>query len=134
MPGFETLPNDVQLLLNEHQQHQASLLEIDHKLAQVTTALTGTATAAFPKAASPATPSTPAKRRGRKPAGGITADEFVLAFVQSQDKPSTADVSKHWSRQKRKGTANNMLTKLVKEKKLKRIAAAGVRGSVYAVA
>lgn len=77
------------------------------------------------------------KRGGRRKRGTFaqTGEESVLAFIKSHGSPSAAEVNKHWSGEGRGGKADNTLTRLVKEGKLKRLPAAeGERGGKYKVA
>ncbi|MCC7409413.1 MAG: hypothetical protein IT442_15220 [Phycisphaeraceae bacterium] len=76
-------------------------------------------------------------RRGRRRKRGSfakTGEQSILDFIKSHGKPSTADVNVHWKKEGRGGKADNTLTRLVKEGRLKRVASKDVRGSRYAVA
>ena len=87
-----------------------------------------------------------APRRGRKPGrakasrGGrrrkrrsfaLSGEASVLGFVKKHGTPNAAEVNKHWSGEGRGGKADNALSKLVKTRKLKRVAARGERGGRY---
>jgi len=50
----------------------------------------------------------------------VSGDELVLAFVKAKKNPTTKQINQHWKSRGRAYTADNTLTKLVKEKKLKR--------------
>ena len=63
-----------------------------------------------------------------------TGDESVLAFIRKHGKPTTAEVQEHWSSEGRGASADNSLSKLFKEKKIKREANKQGRGSRYTVA
>ena len=71
------------------------------------------------------------KRRRRT--FSVSGDELVLTFVKAKKNPTTKQVNQHWKSQGRAYTADNTLTKLVKEKKLKRTPIVGGRGSQYSV-
>lgn len=80
-------------------------------------------------------------KRGPKPGSkrsrGVfpeTGDVFILNFIKKSGTPSTAEVNEAWIASGRKGKADNMLTRLVKDKKLKRVKSEDVRGSRYALA
>lgn len=76
-------------------------------------------------------------KRGRRRKRGSfakTGEQSILDFIKSHGKPSTADVNVHWKKEGRGGKADNTLTRLVKEGKLKRVSSKDVRGSRYAVA
>lgn len=76
------------------------------------------------------------KSAGRRSRGSFakTAEESIIDFVKKHDRPSTADVNKHWQGEGRGGKADNTLTKMVKNGQLKRIKDESVRGSCYEVA
>jgi len=77
-----------------------------------------------------------AGRRGKRKRGSfkLSGEESVLKFVARTKNPSTADVNKHWKKEGRGGKADNTLTKLVQEGRLKRAKKKGERGSRYSVA
>ena len=64
----------------------------------------------------------------------VSGDELVLAFVRAKKNPTAQQINSHWKRRGRADTADNTLTKLVKEKKLRRTPIVGGRGSQYSVA
>ena len=64
----------------------------------------------------------------------MSGDELVLAFVKAKKSPTTKEINQHWKSRGRAYTADNTLTKLVKEKKLKRTPIVRGRGSQYSVA
>ncbi len=64
----------------------------------------------------------------------LSGEDSVLAFVKSAGNPSTKEVNEYWTAEGRGGKADNTLTKLVKEGRLKRVKAKDVRGSRYKVA
>jgi len=121
----------------ERAQHAAAIEEIDRTFAS----LGITASSSAPK---------PGKKRGR-PAGsknkttksaggdqsrkrgsfGKTGEETVIEFVKANANCTTADVNNYWKAEGRKGSADNALTKLVKEKKIKRKNIPGQRGSQF---
>lgn len=71
----------------------------------------------------------PAKRgRGKY---GLTGDESVLAFVQTNPECTTAQVNEHWIKEGRSGMASNTLAKLAKAGKLTRKNLKGQRGSTF---
>ncbi|MEX0654717.1 MAG: hypothetical protein WD534_04680 [Phycisphaeraceae bacterium] len=76
------------------------------------------------------------KRAGRQKRRTFprTAEESVTNFVKQHGKPNAAEVNKHWRKEGRGGKADNTLTKLVKEGKLKRVSVKGERGGRYQVA
>jgi hypothetical protein len=72
-------------------------------------------------------------RRGRRGSYATTAEESVVAFIQQNRNPSTRDITAHWRTEGRGGKADNLLSRLVKEKKLRRQSNAGERGSRYSL-
>jgi hypothetical protein len=73
-------------------------------------------------------------RRRKRGRFTLTAEESILRFLKSANKPSTADVNVHWKSEGRGGKADNTLTRMVKEGKLKRVKSKDVRGSRYSAA
>jgi len=84
------------------------------------------AAAAAPKARKPV-----GRPRGSRSRFSTTGDESVLAFIRKHGKPTTAEVQEHWSTEGRGASADNSLSKLFKEKKIKREANKQGRGSRY---
>lgn len=70
------------------------------------------------------------KRRGRG-SFAKTGEQAVLDFVKSAGQPNSKEVNAAWTKEGRAGRADNMLTKLVKEGKLKRVTVKDERGSRY---
>ena len=78
----------------------------------------------------------PAPSKGRRSRGSYatTGDETVMAFIKSNRKPTTSEIKVHWASEGRLGTADNVLSKLFRENKVKRTPLGkGVRGSRYSV-
>ncbi len=139
------LPTRIHKLLEERQGHEAAISHIDEVLQSVYSALG--APAAPPKrgpgrpasVASAAIPAVKAPKagRGRRRTRGsysTTGDESVLAFIKSNKSPTTKEIKAHWASEGRGGTADNVLSKLFREKKIKRLPLPGERGSRYTVA
>ncbi len=111
-------------------------------------AVSHTAPKAAPKAAPRAAiapkafkaPSMPATKASSTPAVAnrnkfaLTGDESVLAFIKRRGNPSTSEVQAHWSSEGRGSSADNSLSKLHRDKKIKREANKQGRGSRYTVA
>lgn len=84
----------------------------------------------------------PKAKKAGKPAGGrrsrrtfaMTGDESVIAFVKKHGNPSAKEVNENWAKEGRGGSANNALTKLVKNGTLKRVEAEDARGGRYVIA
>jgi hypothetical protein len=137
--SFTVLAERIQKLIAEREQHADALNRIEQTLEQI-----GAALGVAPKGRrgrkpgfSPVTVSSPIaklSRKRRRKHFSMTADETVLAFIKSKKNPTTKDVNKYWKSEGRGHTADNTLTKLVKEKKLKREPLKEGRGSTYSIA
>jgi hypothetical protein len=140
------LPTRIQKLLEDRQTHEAAIGHIDEVLASVGSALgapiappkrgPGRPAASSVVAAPPAPAAAKKPRRGRRSRGSYatTGDDSVLAFIKANKSPTTKDIKAHWAEEGRGGTADNVLSKLYREKKIKRLPLPGERGSRYAVA
>ena len=63
----------------------------------------------------------------------VTADAFVLGFIQANPGCTTAQVNEHWTTEGRNGKADQTLFKLVKAGQIARKNIKGKRGSMYTV-
>jgi hypothetical protein len=123
----DLIASRIQQLLSDRQEHVEALAAIDATLAKVGVVLNGKTA---PHRA--AVTSTPAKGRRRpRRRFSISGEESVLGLIKKQGGATTNEVKFHWKAEGRGGTADNMLTKLVKEKKLKRTPLKDQRGSRY---
>jgi hypothetical protein len=84
-------------------------------------------------AAAPAKAGRGGRRRRKRRSFSMNGEESVLGFVQKHGKPNAAEVNKHWKGEGRGGKADNALSKLVRDGKLKRIPVKGERGGLYAM-
>ena len=131
-----SLTDRIQQLLDEREQHANAIVGIDQTLEQISGLLGGVKPgrkaaqkpAAMPFASEP--PATKARRRQRFT---ISGGESVLAFVKEQGKPTSQEIERQWTAEGRKGRAAKALSKLTREKKLKRTKLKGERGSRYSV-
>ena len=129
-------------LLEQRSQHESAIAQIDETLARVGAVLgtdfgarrRGRPPGSGAKAAS-AGPGRKAGGRRRRKRGrfATSGEDSILSFIKSNRNPSTQDVNKHWRGEGRGGSADNTLSKLVREKRLKRTSIEGQRGSTYAV-
>ena len=73
------------------------------------------------------------KRRGR---GHFkqTAEDFVTGLLKKNKTMTTGQINKRWSQASRAGKADNTLSKMTREKKIKRKHIKGVMGSEYQLA
>jgi len=127
----------VQRLAEQRQQHQDAIARIDHILESIGAALTnGTERQRGKKPPFPVSPvETPARpqkgRRARRGRFAMTAEKSILKFVQEHKTPTTQEIKKHWADEGRGGTADNALSLLVRQKKLKRTPLEDRRGSRF---
>ena len=135
------LPQRIQALLEERQRHAEAMSRIDETLGQIGTALNGSPSGQRPgrrpgRPAAVATfPAAPKKQRRGRGAFATTADEFVQSFVREKKNPTSREINQAWTAEGRSNKADNTLTKLVKEKKLRRVPLGnGMRGSRYSIA
>jgi hypothetical protein len=133
----------IQQLLEERREHQEALARIDQTLGRVGAALgasingrPGRKPGRPPAAASASaiSPATKGRRRQRRKFA-VSGDASVLAFVKENRNPTTQEINKHWKQEGRGATADNTLSILTKQKKLKRTPLGnGIRGSRYSIA
>jgi hypothetical protein len=137
MPATIDVPARIQQLLDDRQKHSEALAEIEQKLEQINLLLNGTGRRGRPsKAAAAVTGAEPQGRKGRRGRRrrGPSAEDLVLGFVQGKGNPTTAEINAYWRSEGRPGKADNTLSKLTREGKLKRKQDKKVRGSRYSVA
>lgn len=87
-----------------------------------------------PAAASAKKPGPKPKSGGKRGSFAISGDESVLEFVKKAGQPNSAEINAHWTKEGRKGKADNSITKLVKTGKLTRVSVEGERGGRYKIA
>jgi hypothetical protein len=85
------------------------------------------------KKASLSTPKTKAPQKKRK-TFRQTAQQMILGLLKAGKTLTAAEIGDAWKKQGRGGKADNTLTTLVKDGKLKRISVEGQRGSRYSLA
>lgn len=141
MPAVSTdLAERIQQLEAERQQHADAIATIDDTLERVRSLLgaarNGRQAATLGVEVKPvAVPAAKPARKGRRRQGfKITGEESILQFVREHKNPTTAEITAQWKDEGRGGTANNPLTRLVADKKLKRVPNKGGRGSRYVLA
>jgi hypothetical protein len=132
------LASRVQHLLDERQQHEEAIQKIDKTLADISSLLgTGPAKAGRKPATQPGIAAAPspsaAKPRRKQREFAVTGEQSILAFIKLKRNPTTRQINANWVREGRRGSAANLLSKLVKEKMLKRKPLGGKLGSEYSV-
>jgi hypothetical protein len=118
-------------LLERRQQHAAAIESIDETLARVAGLLSSNGRV-HKLAAAKGIRKGNRRRTRRKFA--VSGEQSILAFVKSKSNPVGREIEKHWASEGRAVTAANLLSKLVKEKKLKRTPLKNERGSRYSLA
>ena len=120
-------------LLAERKEHVDAVASIDRTLGQL-----GISPRAKVRGAGRRKAGAPKKKaakkgraRGKRGTYKKTAEEFVLSLLGGGKKLTTAQIGAKWRQAKRGGKPDNALTKLVKEKKVKRQNIKGARGSDY---
>ena len=138
------LAHHIQQLLGERQQHADAVARIDAALEPIRSALQslggingkrgpGRPPKSEAMAAGVAAPAGGRRRRGRGRRGSYatTADQMILALVGQRGGATTQEIKEQWKAEGRGGTADNALSKMVKDRKLRRAALEGQRGSRF---
>jgi hypothetical protein len=130
------LASQIEELLTQRQRHETALAAIKQTLDNIAAMIRGNGAQSPRTAAAPAARSAGggAGRRRRRRRFGMTADEFVLGFVKEHQNPTTRDVNVAWAKAGRPFKADITLSKLVRERRLKRTPLVGERGSRYTMA
>jgi hypothetical protein len=141
MSTTTTLEKMISELRDKRAAHQSAIAEIDAVFARLGINADGGLVRRKPgrpakAAAIPSVKSPGPGKRGRRRRGSFakSGEQEVLDFIKSGNKPNSAEINAHWSKQGRGGRADNAISKLVKEKKIKRVEAKGERGSRYVAA
>jgi len=145
MPRPTDFARHIEKLVAERERYAAAVARIGATLGRIRSVLgaTGdngnrleTSIHGRPSARTASTAVKPARRRRRRGRGAYatTADESLLTFVREHRNPTTHEIKAHWKSEGRGGTADNALSKLVREKKLKRTPLEDRRGSRFSLA
>lgn len=128
------LARHIQKLRAEYNETKARLTELEELFGQL--GITVDSAARKPGRPRGSGSALKVAKGGRRKRGSfaVTGEASVLAFIEKQGQPNAAEVNKHWSGEGRGGKADNTLTRLVKEGKLKRVEVKGERGSRYKLA
>ena len=136
-----TITSPIQQLLDQRQMHLDALAAIDHKLHQISGILRSGVTAPVGRSNSKAAQAQPvapkATRKKKRKVGkfAVSGEASVLSFIQQHKNPTSQEIEKHWQNEGRGGFAATTISKLAKEKKLKRTPLGkGIRGSRYSLA
>jgi hypothetical protein len=141
MSDTTAFSEQIRKLLEDRERHAKAMQSIDATLQQVRKLLASDSNFGRPGRGSRGRvgrpPGKTATTRRKKRSRGrfeTSGDVSVLQFVQEKGSPSTREINAHWKSEGRRGSADNALSKLVKEKKLKRRSTPDERGSRYTVA
>ncbi|MEX0745709.1 MAG: hypothetical protein WD118_08905 [Phycisphaeraceae bacterium] len=133
-------------LRQERQSHVNAIADIDETFSRFGIEADGTAgparrgrpkkskTKAATKKAATSKAGTKKPGRRKRRSFKKTAEESVVGFIKQHGKPNAAEINSHWRTEGRGGKADNTLTKLVKEGKLKRVQVKDERGGRYQAA
>ena len=137
MPTPTDLTQRIQSLLDKRQEHTAAVAAIDETLARVSSVLKEIGSNRKIVASS-SKPSTVVKTSGKgkkvRRKFAVSGEQSILNFVKSKSNPVGKEIQKHWASEGRAGAAANLISKLVKAKRLKRTPLKDERGSHYSLA
>jgi hypothetical protein len=125
------LTQRIQALVSSRDEHVAAIAAIDETLSRVAGVLSVNGIGRKYKTVKGIRPD---KRKRTRRTFAVSGEQSILTFVKSKSNPVGRDIEKHWSSEGRAVTAANLLSKLVKEKKLKRTRLKDERGSRYSLA
>lgn len=128
-----TLTKLIAKLRADHKHHVDALATIQSVFAQLGISHEGGKRRGRPPGRSGGKTSASRTRRRKRKHFGENAETFVLNLLKGKEL-TTAQINKAWKKAGRGGVANNSLTTLAKQKKVKRSAVKGGRGSKYSVA
>ena len=140
MPTLSTvgLPQRIQKLLEDRAQHAEAIVALDKLLNGIGAVLGGgakPAKAPAKTASAPAPAAMPAKKKRIRRTFAVSGEQSILNFIKSNKNPTSQEIEKQWKSEGRSFVAANLLSKLVKEKRLKRTPLGkGIRGSRYSLA
>lgn len=153
MPAVESPSNLVELVQrlevqkSEHAQVTAAVTSTLEEISGLLGALLGGArpagASAVSKAPQPkasvakapiARPAASPAKAGQRQKFAVSGDQSILNFVRRKGNPTTAEIQAHWKSEGRGASADNSLSKLFREKKLKREPHKQGRGSRYTLA
>jgi hypothetical protein len=132
----------IQKLIAEKQHHTEALARINETLDQIAGLVGGTnghrrGPGRPPKAVSEASDVATAPKRGRRRrrrSFAVSGEQSLLNFIKQHRNPTTQELKQHWASENRGGTADNTLSKLFRERKVKRTPLEEGRGSRFTLA
>jgi len=131
------LPERIQKLLEDRHLHATAVEAIDKLLSGVGAVLGAGVKRGpgRPKSTASALPVVAVKKKKRhRRTFAVSGEQSILEFIKSNKNPTSQEIEKHWKSEGRSFVAANLLSKLVKEKRLKRTPlGTGIRGSRYSL-
>ena len=136
-----SITSPIQELLDQRQMHLDALAAIDDKLHQISGILRSDASVPVGRSngkaaqAQPVAPEATRKKQRKVGKFAVSGEASVRSFIQQQRTSTSQEIEKHWQNEGRGGFAATTISKLAKEKKLKRTPLGkGIRGSRYSLA
>jgi hypothetical protein len=132
----DAISQAIQRLLEERQEHLDAIAGIEATIEQVGSVLgrAGSKRGGRRAATEVAAVGKRGRRRRRRRRYETTGEDAILAFVRQQKNPTTRQIKQLWAGEGRGGSADNVLSKLVRDRRLKREPLKDQRGSRYLVA
>jgi hypothetical protein len=129
LPPDRNLAEMIQQLEADRRRHAEAIEAIDQVLSQVGRVVSHARldTGDFPVPSG--VPGAPGVRRRGK--FELTGERSVLQFIARRVNPTTAEINEHWRSEGRRGVANVILLKLLKQGLIRRVVDASIRGSRY---
>jgi DNA-binding PadR family transcriptional regulator len=128
LPPDRNLAEMIQQLEADRRRHAEAIEAIDQVLSQVGRVVSHARldTGDYSVAAGSGGPA--GRRRGKFE---LTGERSVLQFIARKGNPTTAEINEHWRAEGRRGVANVILLKLLKQGLISRMVDASIRGSRY---
>jgi len=130
-PTTAIIATRIQQLVSERKKHADAIAAIDQTLTQIGKLLGTKGPAPAAPSATAKKPTVAAPKKSKRRTFTTTGAESVLAFVKKTGGSTTKEIQKNWKSERRGGTADNTLSQLFKDKKLKRTPLKDQRGSRY---
>jgi hypothetical protein len=130
-PAVATLAKLVKQLQAQRQEHLDAIAQIDAAFENL--GMGEGAASPGRKKAKNGRRKTTGKGRGRKKFK-MTAEEMVYDLLKKNKTLTTGQINKQWTKAGRGGNADNTLSKMTREKRLKRTNIKGLMGSEYRLA
>jgi hypothetical protein len=134
MQSGGNLAEMIKQLEADRRRHADAIEQIDQVLTQVGRVVGFTAEERSAHNAATLNVSAPAPEVRRRGKFELTGERSVLQFIARHQNPTTAEINHHWRSEGRRGVANVILLKLLKQGLIHRQMDATIRGSRYLIA